>query len=104
MLGRQTSVAEMVGWAEEEDERGSFPAVQIIPHKQSLGSTFPFPLWILLKCVRVQGGGVAAGVFHLCSAALSCQKQDFKGPGVKIPRSPLTRLPRGLHNLLELIS
>lgn len=39
--------------------------------------------------------GVAAGVFHLCSAALSCQKQDFKGPRVKIPGSPLTRLPRG---------
>lgn len=42
--------------------------------------------------------------FPLCSAGLSHQKQDFKGPRVKMQPRPLTKLPRELHSLLELIS
>ena len=101
LLEWPTSVAEPVGMGGRGGWTGRFPAAQIIPHKQSLGPSLPFLLWTLLKC-----GGWRShhAVFHLCSAALSYQKQEFKGPRNKIPCRPLTRLPRALHNLFELIS
>lgn len=82
-----------MGWAEEEDERGSFPAVQILPQKQ-IGPQSPLPFvdppemhaWRVKKLLLV--------LFHLCPDALSYQKQEFKGPRVKMPLSPPDQPPQ----------
>ena len=109
LLERQTSVEEMVGVGRRRALQRNLPAFQLIPYIQSWGPTLPFPLQTLQRvcvcvCVCVCVWRVEEGrwvLCHLCSAALSYLKQDFKDPRVKIPLRALTRLPSGLHNLLE---